>query len=443
MKTTPLMPAQSPTSSALPDSKSDAEVTITTREVSFRSPTRTARIGKARTAKTLVRRLVEESWVVGVALAALLAAGCEKKKEAAEASAPSTSAKAEGGAVVFPAGSPQLASVSVESVEDTRTTKLRVHGRLVWDENVTARVFTPFAGRVTAIPGEVGKPIEKGGALAMIASPDFGQAQADVRRAASDVRQAERTLARLKELFEHGAAPRKDVDSAESDLARAQSEQERGLARLALYGGSMGTIDQVIALKSPLSGVIVEKNLNPGQEVRPDQMLAGLPQFGAPLFVITDPTRLWVLLDASEADLCHLKPSLPMVIRSQASPEASHPGRLEVVSDSFDPATRMLRVRGSVENADRTLRAEMLVTAEIEVPVSTPRSVTSRAVFLKGDKHYVYVEEGQGRFRRREVKVGPEVAGKLPIIEGLDAGQRVVTGGALLIEQVATDSAGT
>ena len=102
----------------------------------------------------------------------------------------------------------------------------------------------------------------------------------------------------------------------------------------------------------------MEKNLNPGQEVRPDQMLAGLPQFGAPLFVITEPTRLWVQLDATESDLCHLKPGLPMVIRSQALPEASHPGRLEVVSDSFDPATRMLRVRGSVENPDRTLKAE-------------------------------------------------------------------------------------
>ncbi|NBV21778.1 MAG: efflux RND transporter periplasmic adaptor subunit [Proteobacteria bacterium] len=443
MKTTPLIQAEIQTDTATVEAKPAPHHQVPASESSSQPLAWNSRTRKAAMKKPLVRRLVEESWIVGVALAALITAGCEKKKEGADAPAPSTSAKAEGGAVIFPAGSPQLASVSVEAVEDTRTTKLRVHGRLVWDETVTARVFTPFAGRVTAIPGEVGKPIEKGGPLAMIASPDFGQAQADVRRAASDVRQAERTLARLKELFEHGAAPRKDVETAESDLARAQSEQERGLARLALYGGSMGTIDQVIALKSPLTGVIVEKNLNPGQEVRPDQMLAGLPQYGAPLFVITDPTRLWVLLDASEADLCHLKPSLPMVIRSQASPEASHPGRLEVVSDSFDPATRMLRVRGSVENADRTLRAEMLVTAEIEVPVATPRSVTSRAVFLKGDRHYVYVEEGQGRFRRREVKVGAEVAGKLPIIEGLDAGQRVVTGGALLLEQVATDSAGS
>ncbi len=402
------------------------------------------RTRRAQLKKPLVRRLVQQSWVVGLAALVLLATGCIRKQAgAAEPPGASTGARTDDGAVIFPAGSPQLASVSVEPVEATRTTKLRIHGRLAWDESVTARVFTPFAGRVTAIPGEVGKAIEKGGALAMIASPDFGQAQADVRRAVSDVRQAERTLARLKELFEHGAAPRKDVESAESDLARAQSEQERAQARLTLYGGSMGTIDQAIALKSPLGGVIVEKNLNPGQEVRPDQMLAGLPQFGAPLFVITDPARLWVLLDATESELCHLKPGSPMVIRSQATPEASHPGRLEVVSDSFDPATRMLRVRGSVANPDRALRAEMLVTAELEVPVAAPRSVVSRAVFLKGERHYVYVEEGRGRFRRCEIKVGAEVAGKLPVLEGLETGQRVVTSGALLLEQVASDGAGS
>ena len=395
-----------------------------------------------RAGKPLVRRLAEESGVLGFLVAALLAAGCQKKAELAEAPAP-TGGRAEGGAVVFPPNSPQLAFVSIEAVAAPRSTKLRVYGRLVWDETVTARVFSPFAGRVTAILGDFGKSVEKGGPLAMIASPDFGQAQADARRAANDVRQAERTHARVKELFEHGAAPHKDVESAESDLVRAQSEQERAQARLVLYGGGGGAIDQAIALKSPLGGVIVEKNLNPGQEVRPDQMLAGLPQFGAPLFVITDPARLWVLLDATEDELCHLKPGSPMVIRSQASPEASHPGRLEVVSDSFDPATRMLRVRGAVENTDRLLKAEMLVTAEIEMSVASPRAVTSRAVFLKGDRHYVYVEESQGRFARREVKVGAEAGGKVPILEGLQDGQRVVTTGVLLLEQLAGEGAGS
>lgn len=390
----------------------------------------------------MFRVLVKESWVVGLLAAGLLASGCKKDAEPS-AAAPATGVKAEGSAVVFPADSPQLASVSIETVESQRNPTLRLQGRLVWDETATARVFSAFAGRVTSIVGTVGKTVEAGGALAMIASPDFGQAQADARRAANDVRQAERTLARLQELFANGAAPRKDVESAESDVARAQSERDRAEARLRLYGSSGGVIDQSVALKSPLGGVIVEKNLNPGQEVRPDQMLAGLPQFGAPLFVITDPARLWVILDATENEIHHLKSGLPMVIRSQAYPEASHPGRLEVVSDSFDPTTRTLKVRGLVENPGRTLKAEMLVTAEIELPQASTRSVTTRAVFLKGDRHFVYVEDGRGRFLRREVKVGAESEGKLPILAGLESGQRVVVNGVLLLEQLVGEGAGS
>ena len=74
---------------------------------------------------------------------------------------------------------------------------------------------------------------------------------------------------------------------------------------------------------------------------------------------------------------------------------------------------------------------------------TAPRAVASHSVFLKGDRHYVYVEEGQGKFRRREVKVGIETSGKITVLEGLEAGQRVVTTGALLIEEIASDAAGS
>jgi cobalt-zinc-cadmium efflux system membrane fusion protein len=396
---------------------------------------------RAKTERRAGQHLIAWSRAISLVAALAFAAGC--KKDAPEAAAETSAPKATGDAVVFPPNSPQLSSVEVAPVGSSPRTVLRLHGRLVWDETTTARVFTPFAGRANTIVGEVGKTIERGGTLAMIASPDFGQAQADARRAANDLRQAERTLARVKELFENGAAPRKDLDAAEADQARALAERERAETRLALYGAKEGTIDQSIALKSPVGGVIVEKNLNLGQEVRPDQMLAGLPQYGAPLFVITDPTRLWVLLDATEADICHLKPGSSLVIRSQASTSATHPGRLEVVSDSFDPNTRMLRVRGSVDNSDRALKAEMLVTAELEIPAISTRSVASHAVFLKGDKHFVYVEQSPGRFERRQVKVGAEIGGKLSVLEGLDEGQRIVTRGGLLIEQIASDASGS
>ena len=183
------------------------------------------------------------------------------------------------------------------------------------------RVFSPVAGRVDTVLGVLGQPVTAGTPLARIASPDFGQAQADARRAAGDLQLAERSLNRVRELNAHGAAANKDVEAAEADHTRALSEEERAAARLALYGGSDQAIDQMYALKSPIAGVIVEKNINPGQEVRPDQILANAPQLFAPLFVISDPAKLWLQLDVTELQAPSLTPGQPLKVHSQAFPE--------------------------------------------------------------------------------------------------------------------------
>src|SRR5207302_1597659 len=140
---------------------------------------------------------------------------------------------------------------------------------------------------------DINQPVTRGAPLAEIQSAEFGQAQAEARKAASDFRRAQRNLDRVRDLFEHGAAPRKDFDSAEADFASAQAEKDRAEARLAIYGATAISGDHGFLLPSPLDGVLVEKNVNPGQEVRPDQMLANTPQFTAALFVVTDPSRLW------------------------------------------------------------------------------------------------------------------------------------------------------
>src|SRR5205823_10162629 len=145
-----------------------------------------------------------------------------------------------------------------------------------------------------------------------------------------------------RELYEHGASPKKDLDAAEADLARARSERERTARRLEFYGGSTTNVDQVYPLQSPLTGVVVEKNINPGQEVRPDQMLANAPQFFSPLFVITDPSHLWVQMDAGEQDVPRLKPGQPILVRSRAHPNEVFSGKIEVISDFFDPSTRTI-----------------------------------------------------------------------------------------------------
>jgi len=198
-------------------------------------------------------------------------------------------------------------------------------------------------------------------------------------------------------------------------------------------GGDNATLDQMFCLKAPLAGTIVERNLNPGQEVRSDLG-------NTPLFVITDPSRLWIQLDATEQDLARVKPGQAISVRTRTYPDQAFPGKIEVVSDSLDPASRTIKVRGWIDNPQRVLKAEMLVTAELETDEPLALQVPAKAVFLRGDRHCLFVEQAPGKYERREVKIGAEHDGKIVVLSGLEPEQRVVTDGSLLLEQLLAES---
>ena len=188
--------------------------------------------------------------LLGIALA-----GCHPKDDmSSEVAAP----KVTGSKIELSPSSPQVDSLQTASAEVHPALILRVNGRLLWDDGVTVRMFSPFAGRVSQINAEAGKKVSQGDTLARVISPDYGQTQAEARKAAADLLQADRTLTRLNELLSYGAAARKDVEAAEADLARAKSERDRTVARLSMYVGNSSS-DQVYEFKSPLDGVIVTK----------------------------------------------------------------------------------------------------------------------------------------------------------------------------------------
>ena len=360
----------------------------------------------------------------------LVLTGCHPAKN--EADVPE--AKVTGETVIIPTNSQQLAALTVEPVGAEQPAFVPLTGRLVWGEDATVRVFTPFAGIVRKLFVDVNQPVTNGMPLAEIQSPDFAQAQADARKAASDFRHSGQNLTRVRDLFEHGAAPRKDVEAAEADYAGAQSEKDRAEIRLAIYGAQASS-PQGFLLPSPLEGVLVERNVTPGQEVRHDQMLANIPQFTAPLFVVTDPARLWIQIDASEVDLPHLRPGRELTFTSRAFPGQTFTGRVDTVSEFIDPNTRTIKVRGTVDNTRRQLKAEMFVSVMLPDGKAGGASVPAKAVFLRGERHYVFVEEQPGQFTRREIQTGAEQNGRILVEGGLQLGQRVVTDGCILLQQ--------
>lgn len=344
----------------------------------------------------------------------------------------------EGGRVVFPKDSPQLGSFATETVKKSAPQQLRLPGRLVWDENRTVRLFPAFAGRVIQILVKAGDRVTQGQTLAMLASPDFGQAQADARRAQSDFALAEKNLSRLRELYAAGVSSRKDLITAEADYARADAELKRAMGKVRLYGGGNDSVDQNLALASPIDGVVVERNINPGQELRPDLQLANSPA----MFVITDPSRLWVQIDATESQLASLKRGQKVRLLASAWPEESFEATLDAISDFVDPASRTVKVRGTVVNRDRRLKGEMFVIAELEDAVRTTLQLPEKALVLSGGTYFVFVEEGSGRFAWKEVKVEGVRDGVAGVVSGVDLGQKVVVEGTLLLHRLYRQLAG-
>ena len=105
------------------------------------------------------------------------------------------------------------------------------------------------------------------------------------------------------------------------------------------------------------------------------------------------------------------------------------------VADVVDPQSRTVKVRGAVEGDER-LKAEMYIAAELRVPATGGFLVPARAVYLRGEQHYVFIDQGNGRYARRAVLAGPLTDGYQVVLQGLAANDKVVLDGSLLLERV-------
>lgn len=365
-----------------------------------------------------------------LSLAATLAAallgtllGCRNETSTEAGAGP----RVEGDRITLPEGS-KVEGLRIEAVEAPGPDRVELPARLVWNEDRTARVYSPLQGHVVSLKAQVGDKVRVDQPLAVLSAPDLGQAQADWQRAVADLEQARRQLERQRELYENEVIAQKDYQLAEAEFHRAQAERSRTEARLRLYEASGRSVDQTFVLRSPVAGTVVERNVTPGLEVRSDQA-------GGPLFVVSDSSSLWVTIDAREEHLRYIRRGTEFTIRYPAAGVEAK-GRISFVADQVDPGSRTIKLRGLVPNPDHALKADAYVTAQFIVPPGSEPRVRGAAIFLMGDRSYVFVANGEREFVRRQVSVSAEHDGWMRVSEGLTVGERVVTEGNLHLQRL-------
>jgi len=329
----------------------------------------------------------------------------------------------------FPAGHPQLTLLSTIEAKTAESITIELPARLVWNEERTQRIYPAFAGRVLSLNADIGQTVHAGQVLATLASPEFGAAQADTAKAIADAQVAERALARHQTLFEADVISRKELDSTEAEALRAKAELARAQARTRMYGSAASQVNQQLGLSATVKGVVVERNLSAGQEVRPDQGGPGNPA----LFVVSDPNTLWVQIDAREADIASLQPGTTIALTLPNYPDQRFEATIAATGDFIDSNTRAIKVRAVVGNTKRLLKAEMLGTAHIQRKLGTGVLVPSSAVQLRGTEHWTYVQTEAGVYEPRRVKLGYEGIQQVLIVDGVQAGELVVKDNGLLL----------
>lgn len=380
------------------------------------------------TFKVYMQRYATHS-LMAVTLISLLSA-CHK---ATEAEGPQTNEPTVlNNAVHFASDSLLKQRLITAPVVSSQENVLGLPARLTWDEDHTARISSPIAGHLTNVLVQIGETVKANQALAYLSSPDLGSAQADVERAKSDLAQAERNRARNKDLAEAGIIAGKDLEQAQSDLIRSKAEAVRAEVRLKSLGAT-DIVDQKFTIRSPISGILVTRNTNPGMEWRPDQ--AGLP-----LFVVSDPTYLWCWIDAPEQAINSLHKDMKVILRSSAWPNETFDAQVDFIEDALDPASHTLKVRAKLRNSSLKLKGEMYVTAELKNQMNDTLDIPTKAVFLNGSNKMVFVKTAEGVYSRKVIVPVASNDEWVTISEGLNKGDEVVLDGALYLEKLIEES---
>jgi cobalt-zinc-cadmium efflux system membrane fusion protein len=312
-------------------------------------------------------------------------------------------------------------------------------GRVFFDDNKVSHVFSPVTGRVVEIHAQFGDVVKKGAALASIDSPDVGVASAELDKARADLVAAAREYQRQTELYEAHASAAKDFEAARDAFKKAQADDERARkkARL-LRTGSIEQVTQHFVLRSLIDGEVVARNITPGLEVQ-GQYSGGA---SLELFTVGALDTVWVTADVYEMDLGQVKGGQPVTVKIMSHPERTFEGVVDWVSGTIDPVTRTAKARCTIDNRDRLLKPEMYASTTIRTGTATALVVPRRSVLRLGDQTVVFVAlgnapDGRERFARRLVSAKTDAPGDMvSVVRGVDAGERVVVDGALLLSDL-------
>jgi cobalt-zinc-cadmium efflux system membrane fusion protein len=297
-----------------------------------------------------------------------------------------------------------------------------------------ADVAAPVDGRLADVREiSVGAVVSRGQVLARVLPPPESPASRPalaqaVTESRSALELARRDRERAERLVAAGAAPGRRLEEARAAEAQAVARDEGARTRLAQFdsarsaGGASG--DAGFLVRAPIGGVIAEQAATTGANV----------SAGATLFRIVDAGQVQVSGQVPEPELGRARAVQAAEIEIAAAAPRVPAGRLVSLGRVVDPRTRTVPMIFALDNRTLGLAVGQAVSLHLLADQAPPRPVVPvEALVDDGGRPVVYVQAEGETFERRPVTLGPRAGGVVQVLDGVKAGERVVTTGAYLV----------
>lgn len=295
-------------------------------------------------------------------------------------------------------------------------TDLNFSARIAPNEETTARIFPMVSGNVRSVPIKLGDHVSKGQVMATMGSPEMATMDKDAISSSAELRNAARSMKLAEDMYKSGLSSARDLEEAKNNYLVKQAEDKRSRAVLGLNGGST---NGTYTLKSPISGFVIEKNVNNNMQLRPDNNQS--------LFTVADLSTVWGIINIYESDISSIQQGDQVKISILSYPDKTFTGKIDKIYTILDPDSKVMNARVSIPNPAYLLKPGMMATVQIAAKsnVDLP-SINANNIIFDENKNYVLVLDKVKKVRIQQVEIERKSGDKAYISKGLTAGDRIV-----------------
>lgn len=330
------------------------------------------------------------------------------------------------------AESVHLQSYILQAREVTET--IRANAETLFPPSQYARVAPRIPGVIREVKALLGQDVDAGETLAVLESPEFGQAKGDYLQALSVLGLRLERHTQEKVLAEKKITAGRELLLASVELEEAKLSLKRASQKLSALGVPAESLKELaekqdtstqLAVVAPFKGRVVDASAVPGETATPEK----------PVFAVAATERMWVQIDVYESELGKIERDQKAVFTIEGLPGQRFTGKVVAIGGEVDDKTRTVRVFADVKNVQGLLRARMFGRAEISIKAPEPKILVPKsAVQSDGDCRLVFVSPAPNIFQARKIEIGAVYENGYELLGGLAAGDKIVTVGSFLLK---------